>query len=200
MLWYYREDDMGGPPFDVARAKRLDDPERLKALSPETMLAAAGIEEPRVIVEIGAGTGLITAEFARLAPTATVYAVEVSDEMLCWMRSHLPPEMSGRVVPIKAEETRVPLQDGVADLVVTVTVFHELSDAPATLREALRLLATGGRLLVVDWAKEAAPRGPTLAERVDITEIVERVAEAGFTQVESHDVLPGFSVVTASRP
>jgi ubiquinone/menaquinone biosynthesis C-methylase UbiE len=186
--------------FDPARARRLDDPERLSLLSPETMWQAAGIESPRVIVDIGAGTGLITSAFARLAPEATVYAADISDEMLDWVRSHLAPDLSGRVVPIKSEETRVPLQDGAADLVTMVTVFHELSDAPATLREALRLLAKGGRLLVVDWAKEAAPRGPSLAARVDASEIVQQVAEAGLDQVESHDVLPGFSVITATRP
>jgi SAM-dependent methyltransferase len=46
----------------------------------------------------------------------------------------------------------VPLPDGAADVVVLHQVLHYLDDPGAAVVEASRLLAPGGRLLVVDFA------------------------------------------------
>jgi ArsR family transcriptional regulator len=44
------------------------------------------------------------------------------------------------------------LPDGCADLVVIHQVLHYLSDPAAALNEAARLVAPGGRLLIIDFA------------------------------------------------
>ncbi len=44
------------------------------------------------------------------------------------------------------------LADGAADAVVMHQVLHFLSDPPPAIREAARVLAPGGRLLIVDFA------------------------------------------------
>jgi ArsR family transcriptional regulator len=46
----------------------------------------------------------------------------------------------------------VPLPDGAADAVVLHQVLHFLDDPAAAIAEAARLLAPGGKLLVVDFA------------------------------------------------
>ena len=46
----------------------------------------------------------------------------------------------------------VPLPDGAADAVVLHQVLHFLDDPAAAIAEASRLLAPGGKLLVVDFA------------------------------------------------
>jgi ubiquinone/menaquinone biosynthesis C-methylase UbiE len=186
--------------FDPARAARLNDPTRLELLVPEIMWSAAAVAGPHVIVDIGAGSGLVSVAFARLAPDATVYAADVSAEMLAYLVAHLPDDVGGRVVPVLSEEAHVPLGDGIADLVTMVTLYHELNDPVATLRDAQRLLAPGGRLLVVDWAKEQTLSGPPMAHRVAGVEIAASLAAAGFGDVEMHEALRGFSVVTATRP
>jgi len=186
--------------FDPARAERLNDPKRLELLVPEVMWSVAAVTAPHVIVDIGAGSGLVSVAFARLAPDATVYAADVSAEMLAYLVAHLPDDVRGRVFPILSEEARVPLGDGIADLVTMVTLYHELDDPAATLRDAHRLLAPDERLLVVDWTKEQTASGPPVAHRVTGVEIATAVAAAGFEDVEMHEVLRGFSVVTATRP
>jgi ArsR family transcriptional regulator len=49
--------------------------------------------------------------------------------------------------------TRLPPQS--ADLVVVHQVLHYLADPAAAVREAARLVAEGGRLLIVDFAPHA---------------------------------------------
>jgi ubiquinone/menaquinone biosynthesis C-methylase UbiE len=197
----HKEHDMDDRKFDPARAERLNDPARLERLDPGVMWAAAAIADPLSIVDIGAGTGLLSAAFARLAPRATVYATDLSDEMLAWMTAHLPDDVANRLVPLRSGESAVPLPDGVADLVTMVALYHELDDPEASLVEARRLLHSGGRLLIVDWRREeGATMGPPLAHRVAVGVIMEAVREAGFCDVASHEVLADFSAVTATRP
>lgn len=188
--------------FDPARAERLNDPARLAALDPSVMWVAADVDDPSSIVDIGAGTGLFSVAFARLAPRATVYAADLSETMLSWMSEHLPDDVAGRVLPLKSEESSVPLSNGVADLVLMIALYHELDDPAASLAEAWRLLRPGGRLLIVDWKREEGDvPGPPLAIRVDARDIVAAVAAAGFADAVSHEgALADFSVVTATRP
>jgi ubiquinone/menaquinone biosynthesis C-methylase UbiE len=186
--------------FDPARAERLNDPARLERLDPRVMWAAAAVVDPSSIVDIGAGTGLLSAAFARLAPRATVHAADLSDTMLAWMTAHLPEDVAGRVVPVRSEESSVPLPAATADLVTMIALYHEFDDPGASLTEALRLLRAGGRLLIVDWKRDDSIQGPPMAMRVAAADIIAAVERAGYADVVSHDVLADFSVVTATRP
>lgn len=185
--------------FSPEHAEKLNDPQRLAELDPPALWEALGRPSPRAIVDIGAGTGLVTAAFARLAPDARVYAADLSPEMLSWQSAHLPADVAGRIEPVLAEETRVPLADGVADLVTMVALFHELDDAGATLRDVRRLLAVGGTLLIVDYKPEDDGPGPVPPSRVSAEEIEAAIRAAGFVDVVSHDVLSRFSVLSGTR-
>lgn len=189
-----------GHKFNSAHAARLNDPERLKTLPPEVLWRRLGPSEPRVIVDLGPGAGLITSAFARLAPESTIYAADISAEMLGYLAEHLDGDLVHRVVPILASETRVPLADGLADAVTMVALYHELADPAGTLSDAFRMLAPGGRLLIVDWVKERTESGPPYEHRVSGEQIRAAVTDAGFTHVECVLEPPGFTTVTASRP
>jgi ubiquinone/menaquinone biosynthesis C-methylase UbiE len=190
-----------GRKFDPARAARLNDPERLELLDPAVLWAAVGVRDPHVLVDVGTGAGLMAVAFARLAPAATVFAVDVSEEMLAYLVSQLPTDLSDRVLPILSEEDRIPLADEVADLVAMISVYHEFDDPAAMLVEGKRLLAPGGRLLIVDWKKEVSETGPPMGHRVAATEIAAQVEKAGFHNVEIDDRgLAGLSIVVADRP
>jgi len=186
--------------FDLAKLEKLNDPGRLNDLKPDVMWAALGAPNPHVIVEIGAGTGLFAERFAALAPAATVYAADIEQTMVDWMRENRTDIASGRLVPLLAEETRVPLDDGIADLAVMINLHHELVDALASYREALRLLRSGGQMLVADWAPVDSPKGPPKAIRIDAAAAVAFLERAGFADAASHEGLTYAWLVTAVKP
>lgn len=186
--------------FDVSKLERLNDSGRLETIIPGVMWEALGRPQPRVIVDIGAGTGLFASVFARLAPDAVVYAADMEPAMIEWMRSNRPEVEAGRIVPVLSEEVPVPLETAAADLVVMINLHHELADRPASYREALRLLAPQGQLLVVDWAPVDSPSGPPQRVRATAEEATAVMLEAGFTDVTSHPGLPYAWLVTGVRP
>lgn len=191
--------------FDMRKLERLNDPGRFDTMVPKVMWEALGSPHPDVIIEIGAGTGLFAEEFSRLAPDATVYAVDMAPEMIEWMSEHRTGAASRdgrppRLVPTLSSETSVPLPDATADLVVMLNVHHELAEPAATYAEAFRLLVPGGQILVVDWAPHETPKGPPQAVRASVAALEAVLAAAGFADVESHAGLVWHSLVTAARP
>jgi len=187
--------------FDMAKLERLNDPGRFESLPPDVFWHALG--EPvaaRVIVEIGAGTGLFAAEFVGRAPGAVVYAADTAQQMLDWMREHRPEVAAGRIVPVLATETSVPLADAIADAIYMINLHHELAEPDASYAEAYRLLKPGGRLLVVDWADRDTPKGPPRDVRVSAAELTALLNRAGFTDVHVDcDTLPWHIMATGGR-
>lgn len=188
--------------FKMAKLERLNDPGRFDSLPPEVFWHALGSPTgAAAIVEVGAGTGLFAGAFAALAPNAIVYAADIADEMLDWMRENRPEVAAGRVVPVKADEIRVPLCNGIADVVYMINLHHELADPAASYAEALRLLQPAGRLLVVDWAPRETPKGPPQEVRVQPQALVALLEDAGFAEVAADDeTLDWHIMATAVRP
>ena len=188
--------------FNMDKLERLNDPGRFESLPPDTFWPALGPLPPAAtIVEIGAGTGLFAAAFAERAPEATVYAADTAEAMLDWMRANRPEVTDGRVVPIKAEETYVPLADGVADAVYMINLHHELAHPEQSYAEAFRLLKPGGRVLVVDWAPRDTPKGPPPEVRVSMDALAALLHDAGFAEVAVDDTtLAWHLMATAVRP
>jgi SAM-dependent methyltransferase len=186
--------------FDPARLDKLNDPARLARMEPGRIWAAAGKDGPAVIVEIGAGTGIFAARFAELAPQSTVYAVDTEPLMVGWMERHRAPSYGGRLVPVLSDSRRVPLADGIADVVFMIDLHHELDDPKTTYGETFRLLRGGGALVVVDWLPGAEGGGPPHEIRAGEEEIAATLGRAGFERVAAHDGPSRHSMVTAAKP
>jgi ubiquinone/menaquinone biosynthesis C-methylase UbiE len=184
--------------FDPAKLERLNDPERLEKQDPDALWAAADAPDASAVVDVGAGTGLFAFEFARRMGGGTVYACDTEEVMLEWIRAHTPPDLPADIVTVRSEENRLPLRDGVADLVVMLNLHHELHEPTLLLADAARVSRPGARLLVVDWKAEETPRGPALAIRVTPERICEDALGAGWSGCEIHEPLEWHSVVTAT--
>ena len=93
---------------------------------------------PLRVLDLGAGTGKLTATLVRLG--ADVTAVEPDPAMLAELRRGLP---SVRSMPGSAEQ--IPLPDGVADAVLAGQALHWF-DLDRALPEIARVLSPGGVL------------------------------------------------------
>ena len=116
----------------------------------QAIATALGDEPIGRLVDIGTGTGRMIELFG---PRATsVIGIDRSSEMLRLARVKL--EASGlRGASLRQGDMyALPLADATADVVILHQVLH-YAQAPAhAIAEAARLLAPGGRLLIVDFA------------------------------------------------
>jgi ArsR family transcriptional regulator len=117
------------------------------------LLAAVGDSRFERHVDIGVGTGRMIALFADRA--ASSVGIDSSREMLGVARSELKGLAAGQLELRSGDAYRLPVASGAADLVTLHQVLHYLSDPDRALREAVRILAPGGLLLVADFAQHA---------------------------------------------
>jgi ubiquinone/menaquinone biosynthesis C-methylase UbiE len=176
--------------FDPSKLAKLNDPKRFKLLNPEVIWAKADLRDPEVLVDIGAGTGFFALPFSKKLKAGKVYACDISEDMIAWMENNLSMESRGVIIPLKMEESSVPLPDGIADLIYMINLHHELEDQVMVIKESLRLLRDKGKLIIIDWKKEETPEGPPLVIRVTEETIERQMLACGFTNIKKHAVLP----------
>jgi ubiquinone/menaquinone biosynthesis C-methylase UbiE len=184
--------------FNPARLEILNNPQRLLDIPPDFIWDRLNMQPPpsAIFIEIGAGTGFFSTRFAKRTNGGRVYACDISKTMVDWMKKNITiPD----VIPILMEENRIPLEDGIADLVYTINLHHELSEPVTALKEANRLLKTRGRIFVADWKKEDMTRGPRLEIRYTSQKVMDQLTEAGFRNAEAHQGMPFQFLVTAEK-
>ncbi len=115
----------------------------------------AGLGRPVDVLDLGAGTGKLTARLASLPGPSRVVAVEPDPEMLAELRRQLPG-----VQAMEGRAEAIPLPDGSVDAVLAGQAAHWF-DLDRALPEIARVLRPGGVLAglwnaddaSVDWVR-----------------------------------------------
>jgi len=112
----------------------------------DVVLAAAGTKEGDRAADLGAGTGFLTQGLA--ARGAQVIAVDQSESMLQALRAKFP---SAAGVDCRVGEAeRLPVEDETVDQAVANMYLHHVDRPPQAIREMVRILKPGGRLVITD--------------------------------------------------
>lgn len=102
------------------------------------------------LVDIGTGTGRMLELFGGEAGNAI--GIDRSPEMLRLARAKLAEVGLDRAEIRQGDMYALELPSGIADTVILHQVLHYAQQPGAAIAEAARLLDTGGRLLIVDFA------------------------------------------------
>jgi ubiquinone/menaquinone biosynthesis C-methylase UbiE len=139
--------------YFAAHARDWDDIRSLHIAETEVEAAIAraldGLEVGR-LVDVGTGTGRMIELFGRDAGHAL--GVDRSPEMLRLARVKLAEAGLHAAELRQGDMYSLPLAAGSADTVIIHQVLHYAQQPAAAVAEAARLLAPGGRLLIVDFA------------------------------------------------
>ena len=151
--------------------------------SPEKLLRAVPCEPGMNVVDLGCGNGhFAVAAGLAVGNKGRVEALDILDEAL----SHTAT--LARLRGIQNVATRScnlelfnasGLIEQSFDLAIMSGLLHQILNKSNAIREAYRLLKSGGRLLVVEWTKDS-PLGPAWAERLDIAETRKLLEAHGF--------------------
>jgi ArsR family transcriptional regulator len=103
-----------------------------------------------LLVDLGTGTGRMLELFASRFRRGL--GLDLNPAMLAYARAKLERAGVAQAQVRQGNLYDLPLADRSADAVVMHQVLHFLSDPQRAVREAVRVLAPGGRLLIVDFA------------------------------------------------
>ena len=106
-------------------------------------VAADTVKGKQDVLEVAAGTGLMTQEIVKAA--GHLVATDQSSAMLSVLRHH--GEANSNLTIQEADATALPFQDRSFDAVVIGNLLHLLPEPRIALREAQRVLRPGGLLI-----------------------------------------------------
>jgi SAM-dependent methyltransferase len=174
----------------------------------DVLCSEAQVERPRLVVDLGSGTGLSTRVWADRADE--VVGIEATPEM---SEQAAAATSAGNVSFVHAYAQETGLPDGGADIVTCSQSFHWMEAEP-TLAEAARILRPGGVFAaydydwppVVHWEVEAAfeevlsrRRGPRSETRYSKEGHLGRIRESGLFRYVREIVLHSREQGSADR-
>ena len=191
-------------------------------------LGRAGLEKGMRVLDIGAGTGLLARQAARLVgESGTVTGIDPSLGMI--RSARVPP---GVELLIGSAET-IPVAAEAAEFLCMGYALRHINDVAAALREFLRVLKPGGRICLLEISSPTGrvahallkaylrgvvpflarllgrnPDSPVLMryywDTIDAcaapSEILAAIRDAGFVEVQRHVELGIFSEYRARKP
>jgi ubiquinone/menaquinone biosynthesis C-methylase UbiE len=128
----------------------------------------AAAQAPRSVLEIAAGTGIVTRALHAALPVATIVATDLNEAMIAHAATRLT---APNVTWQQADAMSLPFDDGTFDLVVCQFGVMFFPDRIKAFREARRVLAPGGRYVFTTWAS---------IEHSPLADIVARAAADAF--------------------
>lgn len=169
----------------------FDRPERDNEERPEQLIAALHIRPGATVADIGSGTGYFTWRLAQqVGPQGKVYAVDVQDSMLDLTKAAVDAHKLTNVEYVRATDESPRLPERSVDLAFIAYAYHEFGDPQAMMASIRRALKPGGRVVILEYAKESkiAPASPL--HKMSFEEIRREIEPMGFAIDQLLDFLP----------
>ncbi|MFP4042832.1 MAG: class I SAM-dependent methyltransferase [Bacteroidales bacterium] len=189
---------MKGFKFDPAKLHKLNDKERLKDIPPAFIKKKMNLSEGAILIDLGAGTGFFSKQFAEIPEIKKVYALDIADEMIDYMTEYVMPEYNS-ISPLKMKESEIPLADNTSDGLIMINLYHELDDPGKILTECSRVLSSGAKIAIIDWKKKETEHGPPTAKRYSTNTVEVHLKKAYFRSVDICNELPNHFLITAEN-
>jgi ubiquinone/menaquinone biosynthesis C-methylase UbiE len=156
----------------------------------------ANIQEGEVVVDIGSGGGIdVFLSANRVKQSGKAIGIDLTDEMLEKAASHAKQNGYTNVEFKKGDiEKGIPIEDNIADVVISNCVINLTMDKIAGFKEIYRILRpTGGRMVISDLvtSKEVDPESVNSEKWCSCIDgaltkenYINSIRKAGFSNVE----------------
>lgn len=138
-------------------------------LNPQMVIKNLPIKEGMIVCDFGSGSGGWVIPIAKMLKTGVVYAIDILESAISALNGKIAAEGLFNIKPMLGNvEKEVKLKDDYVDIVLMTNLLFQVDNIEPVLREAHRILKTGGLILIVDWKKDAVlgPQKKVLIEDV----------------------------------
>ena len=149
---------------------------------PDLVIQELGDVEGKVVADLGAGTGYFSRRIAYKG--AKVIAIDIDPKAIQWMKEQkerFPIELQDRLVIRQAKADDPMLKPQEVDLVLLVNTYSYISNRIPYFTKLKEAIRPGGDVVIIDFKKKETPFGPSIEERVDVSDVEKELKEAGYT-------------------
>jgi ubiquinone/menaquinone biosynthesis C-methylase UbiE len=158
--------------------------------------ALAGLKPGMTVVDLGSGGGVDAVLAAyKVGPAGRVIGVDMTEQMISRARAAVEDLGLANVEFRLGRIEELPLDDGIADVVISNCVINLSPEKDRVFREAFRVLRLGGLLAVSDMVLQAVRDNPAawsscVSGAIFLEEYLDLMRAAGFRQPVVKDLDP----------
>lgn len=156
------------------------------------ILKSVGLRPGQRVADIGAGTGLFTALFAReVGPKGRVYAVDIAPVFLNHIRNRATESGLSNIVTVLATPKSSGLPPNSVDVVFICDTYHHFEFPRNTLASIHQGLRRGGEIVLIDFKRIPGVSTDWVLNHVRAGQEVfaAEIRDSGFEQVAVYPVL-----------
>ena len=132
--------------------------------NPEKVLIQFGLSERMTVADFGAGIGFYAMRAAeKVGSDGKVYAIDIQKDLLSRLANEAEKAGLDNIETIYGDvekQGNTSLADLSVDAVIIANTLFGMADKAGAAKEALRILKSKGRVLLVEWADSFAGIGP----------------------------------------
>jgi len=158
----------------------------------DEIIHAMGLQEGMVVADIGAGTGLFTAEIAkRVGDKGAVFSVDIVPAFLDRIRERVEAEQLTNVTVVQGAERATTLDPASVDLAFMCDTYHHIEYPQTYMHSLFRTLRPGATLVLIDFERIEGESLPAILKhvRADKQTVIDEVSQAGFVLEAETDLL-----------
>lgn len=160
---------------------------------PKRNLLSFGLKKGMEVADLGAGIGHYTLAAAQIVGSGGhVCAVEIQKDLVEKLKNEAEQNELDHVDVLWSDLEKSQgstLDDGTFDVVIISNVLFQIKNKDVLLKEAHRILKSGGHALVIDWSDSYGGLGPPEDHLIDASTVGQMAQESGFTV--KGDISPG---------
>ena len=160
----------------------------MKFINPQTVVAQMGLSAGQTVADFGSGSGFFAIAAAKMVGNSgIVYAVDVQQAKLTATFSAASQQgyKNIQIVQADLDQPIKGIADASCDAVIMASVLHEIKSRDMLLKNAHRILKTGGLILCVEWKAEHTIFGPSIDQRLPEQQLEQELAQIGLHKVKS---------------
>lgn len=156
-------------------------------LNPQTLLSEIPLVSGMVVADFGCGNGYYSiAAASKVGQKGQVFAIDIMPDALSQTATLAKMEGLRNIVMRQCDLEKFgacDMPEISCDLVIAGSILHQMKNKDNAMREAYRVLKTGGQILVVEWLPEAK-LGPASQDRLPASEVKNVLEKNGFRPVK----------------
>ena len=168
----------------------LEREERSKEENTNMAITKIDLPTNAIIADIGAGTGYYSFKLAHKVPHGKVYAVEVQDEFITYLKNKKRTLKDTVVEVVKGTEFSPNLPANSVDLAIMVDVYHELEYPHEMLQSLFKILKSSGKMLLIEYRGEDPAVAIKALHKTTVTQLGKEFIANGFKLNYQGEFLP----------
>ncbi|MEP6747899.1 MAG: class I SAM-dependent methyltransferase [Bacteroidota bacterium] len=143
-----------------------------------------------IVADIGAGTGYFSFRLSSRVPAGKVYAVEIQDELIKYLRNKKSALKDTVLQIVKGSDVSPNLPENSIDLAIMVDVYHELEFPHEMLQSVKKSLKPHGKILLIEYRGEDPAIAIKALHKTTVGQLNRELNANGFQLYSAEEFLP----------